>query len=203
MPTIIGVPTTVLLNVFITETVLLPEFVTYMLPPVDAKASPEGALPTDIVLMTVLFVVVITETVLSAVLATYMLPLDDAKATPEGELPTIMVPTTMLVDELITETVPAPLLATYIFPFDAKATPVGVIPTDTVGKALRAETLKQMLENMINIINNDKIIPSDMRSLNLLFEFRLIFVFKKTSLPLWTKRAGNELRFILYIRLGE
>jgi len=48
VPTGIGDPTTVLVEVLITETVLETAFATYMSPLEDAKANALGSLPTDI-----------------------------------------------------------------------------------------------------------------------------------------------------------
>ena len=64
-PTVIGDPTTVLVDAFITETVFDPQFVTYISLLDGAKATPHGKLPTAIVPTTVLVEVLITETLAS------------------------------------------------------------------------------------------------------------------------------------------
>ena len=71
-PTEIGEPMTVLVAVFITETVSSPKFATYARVPSGVIAITRGLFPTEIgEPMTVLVAIFITETVLSTAFVTY------------------------------------------------------------------------------------------------------------------------------------
>jgi hypothetical protein len=135
----------------ITETLLLPLFVTYMCPLFGLKAINCGADPTVIVATTVFVVVSITEIVLLPKFTTYMCPLLGLNAIPSGPDPTVIVATTVFVVVSITETVLLPKFVTYISPlFGLKAIPTGPFPTAMVFITESAQALsipKKLLDN--------------------------------------------------------
>ena len=117
----------------ITETLLLPLFVTYISQLFGLKAILFGFDPTGIVATTVFVVLSITETVPSLLFTTYISPLFGLNATPAGADPTVIVATTVFVVVSITETVLLPKFVTYISPlFGLKAIPTEPFPTAMV-----------------------------------------------------------------------
>ena len=87
-PTEIGEPKTVLVAVFIMETVSSPKFVTYARVPSGVMAIPQGPIPTEIgEPMTVLVAIFITETVSSPKFVTYARAPSGVIAIPTGTFP--------------------------------------------------------------------------------------------------------------------
>jgi len=88
------VASTALVEVLITETVLAPEFTTYILLFAESNAIPKGDEPTEIVASTALVEVLITETVLAPEFVTYILLFAESNAIPRGSVPTEIVAST-------------------------------------------------------------------------------------------------------------